>query len=185
MIKRIFDLLFSLILLLLTFPLMLLVALLIKLESKGPSIFKQERVGQNGSTFTMYKFRSMVVDAASRGPHFTSPKDPRVTRIGRLLRKTSVDELPQIFNLIKGDMSLVGPRPNVPRQRFEYTKEEWEKRNKVRPGITGLAQAKLRSAAVAEERTRLDLEYVDKMSFFYDLWIILLTVRQIFFKGGY
>lgn len=182
--KRIFDILVSLLVLLPASPFMVLVALLIKLESKGPVIFKQERVGRFGKTFPIYKFRSMVVDASSQGPHFTQDQDPRITRVGRFVRKTSLDELPQLLNVLKGDMSLVGPRPDVPKQRSDYTQAEWDKRNSVRPGITGLAQAKLRSAATLEERTRLDLEYVDNVSFIYDIWVILLTVKQVLFKGG-
>ena len=184
MIKRLFDVGVSLFVLLFSLPFLALVAVLIKLESKGPVIFKQERVGIKGGPFYIYKFRSMVIDAASQGPHFTSPGDPRVTRVGRFIRKTSLDELPQLLNVLYGDMSLVGPRPNVPKQKAEYTETEWYKRNAVRPGITGLAQAKMRSAATPEQRTRLDLEYVDKASVFFDVWIILLTIRQVLFKGG-
>jgi len=182
--KRLFDIGVSLIILLLMAPPMVLIAILIKLESKGPAIFKQERVGLHGQSFFIYKFRSMIVDAANQGPYFTQKNDPRITRLGRFIRKTSLDELPQIINVLKGEMSLVGPRPNVPEQRSGYTESEWNKRNAIRPGITGLAQAKLRSAATADERTRLDLEYVDKASFSYDIWVILLTVKQILFKGG-
>ena len=183
--KRTFDIVVSLLVLLPISPLMALVALLIKLESKGPVIFRQERIGQYGQSFFIYKFRSMVVDADTQGPHFTRDGDPRITRIGRFVRKTSLDELPQLINVLRGEMSLVGPRPNVPKQRAEYTEEEWRKRNAVRPGITGLAQATLRSAATPKERTHLDLEYVDKISFVYDLWILVLTVRQVLFRGSY
>ena len=185
MMKRMFDIGLSLIILLLALPIMVLVALLIKLESRGPAIFNQKRVGRQGQLFNIYKFRSMVVDASSQGPHFTRPQDPRVTKIGRIIRKTSLDELPQLFNVLKGDMSLVGPRPNVPVQRCEYTSEEWNKRNAIRPGITGLAQAKLRSTATREERTHLDLEYVNKASLTYDIKILLMTIKQILLKGGH
>lgn len=163
---------------------MVLVAVLVKLDSKGPVIFRQDRVGRYGQIFAIYKFRSMVDNAMSQGPHFTSTDDPRVTRIGRFIRKTSLDELPQLFNVLKGDMSLVGPRPNVPQQRAGYTEDEWNKRNKVRPGVAGLAQALLRSTASPKERTRLDLEYVDKVSVVYDMQLILLTVKQVLLKGG-
>ncbi len=182
--KRLFDVSISIILLLILSPLLLLLALLIKLESKGPVFFRQERVGLNGQPFAIYKFRSMVPDAASSGPHFTRDNDPRITRTGRFIRKTSLDELPQLINVLKGEMSLVGPRPNVPVQRNEYSEDEWVKRNAVRPGITGLAQAVHRSSATAEQRTRLDLEYVDKSSMGFDLWIILLTIKQVIFKGA-
>jgi len=184
MIKRLFDITVSLVLLLLAAPLMILVTILIRVESNGPAIFRQERIGQYGQIFTIYKFRSMKSDAESQGPHFTTSNDPRITRSGRFIRKTSIDELPQLFNVLMGDMSLVGPRPNVPKQRSEYTEQEWNKRNSVRPGITGLAQAVFRSAATPEQRTRLDLEYVDKVSMFFDIWIILLTIKQVVYKGG-
>ncbi len=182
--KRWFDIGVSLITMILALPVMILVGVSIKLESKGLVIFRQERVGQYGKIFSIYKFRSMVDDAASQGPHFTSDDDPRVTKIGRFIRKTSLDELPQLLNVLYGDMSLVGPRPNVPKQRAGYTQKEWDKRNSVRPGITGLAQAKLRSAATPEQRTQLDLEYVDKSSVFFDAWVVLLTIRQVLFRGG-
>ena len=184
MLKRLFDILVSLFFLLLLAPLLVIVAMFIRIESTGPALFRQQRVGLNGELFLIYKFRSMVVDAEQRGPHFTSAADPRITKVGRFVRKTSLDELPQLLNVLKGDMSLVGPRPNVPKQRNEYTDEEWQKRNSVRPGITGLAQAVKRSEATPEERTQLDLQYVEKASFFYDLYVLALTVKQVLFKGG-
>jgi lipopolysaccharide/colanic/teichoic acid biosynthesis glycosyltransferase len=184
MIKRLFDITVSLLGLCLVMPLMILVSLLIKFESKGSVIFRQERVGLLSKTFSIYKLRSMVVDAESQGPHFTSATDVRVTRVGRFIRKTSLDELPQLLNVLFGDMSLVGPRPNVPKQKVEYSEAEWDKRNSIRPGITGLAQAKLRSAATPEQRTQLDLEYVDKASLYFDMDILLMTVKQVLFKGG-
>ena len=183
--KRIFDVIVSFLVLMSVLPVMVLVALMIKIDSKGPVIFRQQRVGRHGQGFCIYKFRSMVVDATTQGPHFTKDEDPRITRIGSFIRKTSLDELPQLINVLKGEMSLVGPRPNVSKQREEYTDEEWDRRNSVRPGITGLAQAKLRSAATPAERTSLDLEYVGKVGLLYDLWIIILTVRQVVFKGSH
>lgn len=183
--KRLFDIVLSLMALLLLLPIMLLLALLVKMDSEGPVLFKQKRVGRNGHLFSMLKYRSMVVNAAQVGPHFTSSCDPRVTRIGRFLRKSSLDELPQLINVVLGDMSLVGPRPNVLIQRDEYTVEDWAKRNSVRPGITGLAQALMRSEATAEERTRLDLEYVDNSSLKFDLHVMLLTIKQVLRKGGH
>ncbi|MFT6988642.1 MAG: lipopolysaccharide/colanic/teichoic acid biosynthesis glycosyltransferase [Paraglaciecola sp.] len=182
--KRVFDLTMSLIVLILLSPIMIMVAVMIKLESKGPVIFKQKRVGQYGKLFFIYKFRSMVLGASSQGPHFTKNNDARVTSIGQLIRKTSLDELPQLLNVLKGDMSLVGPRPDVAAQRIDYDESEWTKRLLVLPGITGLAQARQRSLATPEERIQNDLEYVDKMSFSYDVWIISLTVKQVLIKGG-
>ncbi len=183
MTKRLFDSTLALVALPFTLPLMVIVALLIKLESQGPVLFKQKRVGLYGHDFTIYKFRSMVIDA-SDDTYFTQANDPRITSIGRLIRKTSLDELPQLFNVIKGDMSLVGPRPNVAQQRDNYTQQEWDKRNSVRPGITGLAQAVIRSSGTPEQRTHLDLEYVDKMSVLFDIRVMLLTLKQIFISRG-
>jgi lipopolysaccharide/colanic/teichoic acid biosynthesis glycosyltransferase len=184
MTKRLFDLLVSLGMLVLLLPLFALVAVLIKLDSKGPVFFRQKRVGRFGEPFWIFKFRSMVTNAAAVGPYYTSTNDPRITRVGRWLRKTSLDELPQLLNVVRGEMSLVGPRPNVYDQRAEYTPEEWEVRNQVCPGITGLAQATRRSAATVNERNNLDLEYIRKQSLLCDLKIILLTMRQVLTTGG-
>ncbi|PLW78146.1 sugar transferase [Cohaesibacter celericrescens] len=182
--KRAFDIVVSAMLLLLTSPILLLVCLAIKLTDKGPALFSQTRVGLNGRLFEIYKFRSMVVNAADLGGFSTADKDPRITAIGRLLRKTSLDELPQLFNVLKGEMSLVGPRPDVPAQRALYTEPQYLKRCSVQPGITGLAQATKRSTATIEERLQLDLDYVDQSSLRFDLWVILLTIKQVIAKGG-
>jgi len=166
-------------------PVMFVVALSIVIDSRGSILFAQKRIGLSGKEFKMYKFRSMSSGAEKQGPHFTSPSDTRITRVGKIIRKTSLDELPQLFNVLQGKMSIVGPRPNMLVQKSEYTEEEWNKRNSVKPGITGLAQATLRSSATKIERTQLDLEYVDKTSLCFDLHIILLTIRQIFLKGSH
>ena len=131
----------------------------------------------------MLKFRSMVVDAEARGGHATLKGDPRITRAGRILRKTSLDELPQLINVLRGEMSLVGPRPDVPAQQGNYSAEDWQRRTSVRPGITGLAQAVARSAATHEERLALDLSYVDQPTLGADLRILGLTVLRLF-RGG-
>ena len=165
-------------------PLMGLVALTVAASSPGGILFRQERIGLKGTSFNMYKFRSMVADAEVLGPFFTSTDDPRITPIGRILRRTSLDELPQLLNVIKGDMSLVGPRPDVPIQRRLYSDEEWQMRHSVRPGITGLAQATLRSEGTEDQRKCLDLDYVRSWSMMMDLRIIAMTVRQIILKGG-
>lgn len=182
--KRLFDILVSLCALVFLSPIMLLVALAIKAGSKGPVLFSQQRVGLGGDLFAVFKFRSMVVGAANQGPYFTQGNDPRITPVGAFLRKTSLDELPQLISVLLGHMSLVGPRPNVPPQRGEYTQEQWDKRNSVRPGITGLAQAVKRSTATPEERTRLDLEYVEKASLAFDVYVILLTIKQVVLGKG-
>ncbi|WP_299204812.1 sugar transferase [uncultured Amphritea sp.] len=182
--KRIFDISVAVFVLIIIAPILLIIAVLVKIESKGPVLFNQERVGLYGESFYIYKFRSMVQNASEIGPYFTDHNDKRITKVGKLIRRTSIDELPQIINVIKGEMSLVGPRPNVFAQRPEYDADDWEMRNSVRPGITGLAQALLRSSATPDERTALDLEYVEKASFMLDLKILLLTVKQVFMKGG-
>ncbi len=182
--KRIFDVFVSLFLLVLFAPIFLIISVLIKVDSQGPVLFKQVRIGKNGKNFNIYKFRSMKGGAESTGPHFTSKNDVRITSIGKIIRKSSLDEIPQLYNVLVGDMSLVGPRPNVPLQREEYTEREWCKRNSVRPGITGLAQATLRSSATKQQRTNLDLEYVENASFFYDMNILCLTVKQVVSRGG-
>jgi lipopolysaccharide/colanic/teichoic acid biosynthesis glycosyltransferase len=181
--KRLFDIVLSIFALVVFFPLLVIMTILIRRDG-GPALFVQQRVGKNGEVFSMYKFRSMVVDAESLGGYSTQDKDTRITKIGRFVRKTSIDELPQLLNVLKGDMSIVGPRPNVPAQRKEYTQEQWELRNSVTPGITGLAQATLRSQATWEQRFLLDSKYVEKCGIFFDLYIILLTVKQVVFKGG-
>jgi lipopolysaccharide/colanic/teichoic acid biosynthesis glycosyltransferase len=182
--KRFFDIIVSLSGIVVAMPIMVVVALLIKLETRGAVIFTQVRVGRYGYEFNIYKFRSMVVDAETQGPYFTQEGDTRVTRVGRIIRKTSLDELPQLYNVLIGDMSFVGPRPNVPAQKNGYEKTEWDKRNSIRPGITGLAQALMRSSATPEQRTRLDLEYIDKVSLLFDIKIIIKTFLQIVTKGG-
>ena len=188
MLKRFLDIVGSLVALLVFSWLLIPIAIAIAVTSPGGVIFRQTRVARGGGTFTIWKFRSMRADAPSVGPHFTAAGDPRITPVGRFLRKTSLDELPQLINVLKGDMSLVGPRPNVPRQREDYTQEEWDARNAVRPGITGLAQATLRSAATQEQRTALDLEYAKSRGEFarvaFDVKIILMTIRQVVTKGG-
>lgn len=183
--KRLFDIFASLCGLVVLAPLFALIALAIKLDSRGPVLFRQTRVGKGGKPFQIFKFRSMVPDAPKIGPFFTSDGDPRITRVGRLLRRTSLDELPQLLNVLLGDMSLVGPRPNVFDQRSQYTEEEWELRNSVLPGITGLAQATLRSSSTNEQRHSLDLDYVRRSSLRLDLQLIFLTVRQVVFTGGH
>lgn len=182
--KRIFDVIISCFLLLLFSPVLLVICLLIRIDSVGSVFFLQQRVGLYGQPFKIFKFRSMIANADTLGGFSTEKNDVRITRIGQIIRKTSIDELPQLINVIKGDMSLVGPRPNVFQQRELYSEQEWAQRNSVRPGITGLAQALMRSDATQEVRTQLDLEYVDKHGFFYDLYIMLLTVKQVFLKGG-
>ena len=177
--KRAFDVVVALFALVLLSPVLLGAALAVALESGRPVLFRQQRVGLGGRTFEILKFRSMVKDAAARGPHFTSGDDPRVTRVGRILRRTSIDELPQLLNVLRGDMSLVGPRPDLPVQAADYRPQDWALRCSVRPGLTGLAQATLRSQATPEQRLAADLAYVQRPTLATDLRILLLTVRRL------
>lgn len=175
-------------------PVMLGVALMIKLSSKGPVFFKQVRAGRNGRKFVMYKFRSMVVDAEARkaelqhlnemsGPVFKIARDPRVTKIGAFIRKTSLDELPQLFNIVLGDMSLVGPRPPLPSEVDQY--KPWQRRRlSVRPGLTGLWQVSGRNNVDFEEWMALDLRYIDTWSLWLDAKIILRTLPAVLMKTG-
>lgn len=182
--KRLLDVLLSALALIALSPAMLLVAAAIYRFDRGPIFFKQKRVGLRGREFGMYKFRSMVTDAEQRGGYSTRAQDPRITPVGRFIRRTSLDELPQLINVLLGDMSVVGPRPDVPAQKALYSEEEWRIRNSVRPGITGLAQATLRSAATPEQRKALDLQYAREGSVGFDIKIIIMTIKQVLTKGG-
>ena len=159
-------------------------ALAIALETGLPVLFRQTRVGLNGREFGMYKFRSMVKNAAQVGPYFTTDNDPRITRVGRFVRRTSIDELPQLINVLKGEMSLVGPRPDVPAQRSLYTPVDWAQRCSVRPGITGLAQALYRSDSTEVQRLDADLRYTREASLWLDLKICWWTLRRLGGQGA-
>ena len=182
--KRLMDVTVSGLALVLLMPVLVFAALAIVVDSGLPAIFRQTRLGFGGRAFTMFKFRSMVRNAGSLGPHFTRAGDPRITRVGRFLRRTSVDELPQLINVLLGDMSLVGPRPDVPTQRQQYSDAEWAERCRVRPGITGLAQVTLRSEGTEAQRLALDLQYVREASGWLDLRIIVLTFGRLSGKGS-
>lgn len=184
MLKRSFDIVGSLALLIVTFPAWFVLAVLVRAHDGGPILYRQERTGLGGKPFHILKFRTMVQNADKIGSYSTAENDARITPVGRYLRRYSLDELPQVINVLKGDMSVVGPRPDVPAQRSLYSQADFAKRHSVRPGITGLAQATLRSNATPEERLRLDLEYVDRASFLFDMKILALTVRQVLTKGG-
>ncbi len=177
--KRGFDILFALALMVPVLPVLALCALAIKLEDRGPVFYRQIRLGLGGVPFGMLKLRSMVVDADRIGGHATAAGDARITRVGRVLRKTSLDEVPQILNVLKGEMSFVGPRPDVPAQQGDYAPQDFAARVSVRPGITGLAQAVGRSALSAEERLRHDLDYVARPTLPHDLKIIWMTLRTL------
>lgn len=182
--KRGVDVVASALLLVLLGPLLLLAAVCIAWESGFPVLFRQTRQGLHGREFRMFKFRSMVKNAAAIGPYFTADNDPRITRVGRIIRRTSIDELPQLINVLAGDMSLVGPRPDVPAQRCLYTDADWAQRCSVRPGITGLAQALLRSEGSEAQRLALDLRYSREVSVWLDLKILWWTLGRLSGRGA-
>ena len=182
-VKRGLDILVALLALILLSPLLILIAIAVKLESKGPAIFKQERAGKDGKPFIFYKFRTMKADVDSFGPSPKSSKDKRLTKIGRILREYSLDELPQLINIIKGDMSMVGPRPLYLSQIAEWS--EWQKKRlSVKPGVTGLAQVSGRGEITREEKLELDVKYVETVSFAVDARIMLLTLGRVLKRRG-
>jgi len=181
-IKRYLDILFSIFVLIVLSPVYLLTAIAIKLESPGPVIFKQDRLGLNGRVFKVLKFRSMVTGAEKMGSgQYSFKGDPRVTKVGHLIRLTSIDELPQLFNILLGDMSWIGPRPPLVYHpcRYEDYSEQDKRRFTVRPGITGWAQVNGRKEIDWKKRIAFDLEYVDKVSLLFDLKIALTTVGKL------
>lgn len=181
--KRALDILFSFLGIIIASPILLIVAILIKVDSKGPIIFKQQRIGKNGKVFNIYKFRSMVVGAEKTGSGVYSGKgDKRVTRVGKFLRATSLDELPQFFNLLKGDMSFIGPRPPLTYHPWTFDKytDEQRKMFNVRPGITGWAQVNGRKEVEWHKRIELNVWYVEHLSFWLDIKILFMTVFKVF-----
>jgi sugar transferase (PEP-CTERM system associated) len=189
-IKRMLDLALSVMLGLVTVPLMLLTALAVKLDSSGPALYSQERVGENGRVFKIYKFRSMRSDAEQAGrPVWARDQDDRVTRVGRFIRLTRLDELPQLWNVMRGDMSFVGPRPERPFFVEQLARDIpfYMQRHAVKPGLTGWAQVKYRYGSTVEdamEKLRYDLYYIKHLSIFFDLTIVLDTVKVILFGKG-
>ena len=194
MLKRVLDIVGASILLILAAPLMLIIAIAIRIDSSGPMIVRQRRVGRQGKPFDFYKFRSMIVDAEERlpelmahneteGPLFKIKDDPRVTRVGRAIRRFSLDEVPQFYNVLRGDMSLVGPRPALPREVERY--QDWHlRRLSVPPGITGLWQVSGRSDLPFDEMALLDIWYVENWSLGLEITIILRTIPAVLFGYG-
>jgi exopolysaccharide biosynthesis polyprenyl glycosylphosphotransferase len=194
-IKRIMDITVSALALILLAPLFIIIGILIKIDSRGPIFFVQERVGYNKRRFEFYKFRTMTSDAEERqaelehlnelsGPVFKIKDDPRITKIGKVLRKTSMDEMPQFFNVLKGDMSLVGPRP-LPLRDYKHFEENWQKRRfSIRPGLTCLWQIQGRSELSFEKGIEFDMEYIDHWSLLLDLKILVKTIPAIFSGTG-
>lgn len=177
--KRASDIAVSLILLILCSIPMLIIAIAIKLESKGPALFKQTRTGKGGEEFTLYKFRSMTID----NDVLNFKEENKITRVGSFIRKTSLDELPQLFNILKGDMSLIGPRPWIVEYAQNFTNYQ-KKRLTVRPGITGLAQATGRNNLSIFEKIEYDIEYVERYSLVEDLKVIGMTIKTVLSKDG-
>jgi lipopolysaccharide/colanic/teichoic acid biosynthesis glycosyltransferase len=193
--KRLFDLVISLLVILIAAPLWVAVAIAIQLDSPGPVFYRGHRVGRGGKLFAIYKFRTMVVDARARGPGITSEADPRITRVGRFLRRFKIDEMPQLINVLKGEMSIVGPRPEDPRYVARYTPEQLQVLS-VRPGMASPAFVKYRHeesllagaddpeqvylTQILPDKLRLDLEYIRKQSFLFDLGIFLQAALSLF-----
>ena len=200
MIKRTFDFIVSLLVILIALPLWLAVALAIKLGSPGPVFHHSTRIGKDGKSFTLYKFRTMVADAARRGPGITRQNDPRITRVGHFLRKLKIDEMPQLISVLKGEMSIVGPRPEDPRYVTHYTPEQ-RRVFSVRPGMASPAFIKYRheeeilAAAgddveqvyltqILPDKLRMDLEYIEQQSFLFDLAVLAQAALSLFRPTG-
>ncbi len=192
--KRAFDLIFSAFVLMLVWPVMAIAALAVKVSSPGPVVFRQIRVGKGGRYFVCYKFRSMCVDAEyqkkqlmhlneANGPVFKIKRDPRITPVGAFIRKFSIDELPQLFNVLRGEMSVVGPRPPIPAEVEQYTPLQ-RGRLAVKPGLTCLWQVSGRSNLSFEKWVELDLSYIQTMSFWNDLVIVLKTIPAVLMGSG-
>lgn len=192
--KRLIDVIGSIVALVVFTPTMLVIMLLIKLEDKGPVFYGQTRIGKNGAEFQMWKFRSMIENAHelrsqmmaqndADGPMFKIKDDPRVTKIGHFIREKSLDEIPQFFNVLKGEMSLVGPRPSLPEEVMEFDCRERERLN-VLPGLTGPWQVSGRNNLSFDDMIALDLEYVKHHSVLRDIKIIFITIDQMFFSKG-
>ena len=193
--KRIFDIVVSLVGLILLLPLLVFVAVLIKLDSRGPIFFRQQRIGMAFRPFQILKFRTMIDNAQRRGGLITFARDTRITRVGRILRQTKIDELPQLINVLRGDMTFVGPRPEVP-EFVELFRQDYEEILTVRPGMTDLASLKYRDEAavlghcnnsqeeylrhVLPDKINLNKEYIRRSSFFFDLTLILKTLLKLF-----
>jgi exopolysaccharide biosynthesis polyprenyl glycosylphosphotransferase len=188
--KRLIDLILSILGIVFLSPIMLIIAIAIKVESKGPIIFSQDRVGKDGKFFKMYKFRSMVINAEElkekllsqnemSGPMFKMKDDPRITKVGKFIRKTSIDELPQLFNVIKGDMSLVGPRPNLPKEVAQFS-DYHKLKLKAKPGLTCYWQVMGRNSIGFEEWMELDIKYIRERSIWLDIKLIFRTFFVLF-----
>lgn len=182
-IKRFTDILISILTIFITSPVLILAAIAIKLESRGPVLFKHERTGYNGQKFLMYKFRGMVKNALELGPELTQVNDPRITKVGKILRRTSIDEIPQVINVLKGEMSIVGPRPEITSITSKYT-EEQRKIFEFVPGITGYSQINGRQRLTPEQRVKMEVDYYTKANVFTDFIVLLKTFEAIATNHG-
>ena len=182
-IKRFTDIVISIISLILTLPIFILSAVAIKLESKGPVFFIQKRAGLNGKAFNMIKFRGMIDNALNYGPELTQQNDPRITKVGKFLRRTSIDELPQFINVLKGEMSIVGPRPEILSITSQYS-DEHKAVFKYMPGITGYSQINGRQMLTPEQRTKMEIDYYNNETFVGDFKIIFKTFFVVISNEG-
>lgn len=182
--KNILDRFCAFILLVMLFIPFIVVGILIKLDSRGTVFYRQQRIGRNGHLFHIWKFRSMCSDADKIGSYSTSVNDRRVTKFGHIIRKSSIDELPQVINILIGDMSFIGPRPDVPAQRSDYSDEEFVRRHRVKPGLTGLSQSLKRHGGTKKMRKTMDIFYNEHVSLCLDIKIVFDTVK-ILRKGSY
>ncbi len=181
--KRITDIIISLITLIITSPILLISIIAIKLESKGPIFFLHERAGLNGESFRMIKFRGMVNNALEIGPELTQINDPRITRVGKILRRTSIDEIPQVLNVLKGEMSIIGPRPEITSITSKYSDTQ-KKVFEFKPGITGISQIGGRQMLSPEQRTKMEIEYYSNENFWSDLKILYKTIFVVISNEG-
>lgn len=185
-VKRFLDIIFSLMGLIIALPIMIIFSILIVLETPGSPIYSQERVGKNGKYFKIYKLRSMYKNAEANGAQWAEKDDPRVTKVGRFMRKTRIDELPQLFNILKGDMSIVGPRPERPMFTYQFNEEipGFINRLRVKPGLTGWAQVNGGYELTPAEKLEYDLYYIENRSLWLDLKIILKTIKIVLTGDG-
>jgi lipopolysaccharide/colanic/teichoic acid biosynthesis glycosyltransferase len=177
--KRGLDIFIALAAVVILSPVLVAIGITIRLSSKGPAVFKQQRAGKNGKPFVFYKFRTMTLDVDPFGPSPKSGQDRRLTKVGKFLREFSLDELPQLFNVLKGDMSIIGPRPLYLSQIPEWS-ERQKKRLLIKPGLTGLAQIQGRAELTREEKLELDVKYVENVGFLTDIRIMLATIIHVF-----
>lgn len=181
--KRATDIIISVIVLILISPILIVSAVAIKIESKGPAIFIQDRTGLNGKIFKMYKFRGMIDNATLYGPELTQINDPRITKVGKFLRRTSIDELPNFFNVFLGDMSIIGPRPEITSITARY--DDYQKQVfKFKPGITGYSQINGRQMLTPEQRTKMEIDFYEHENLFKDIAILFQTVKVVITNQG-